>query len=193
MVQQFKILLFLSLLLLSYQQLQVQQEHKQCIYGQNCPYGQGTCIDNFFCKSNEGYYSFKDKTLPPGQPQTYCNYEQISHYQPAILEFVLLGHFSVGHYWLGTIKVLLFVTYLSIVYYRKKEIQLPKLFLVLLEEFKSKGGDDLARGGNKESLSDIILDFISLLVGDIWALMYFIDIALYGFKVYKDGNGVPLA
>ena len=189
MVQQFKILLFLSLLLLSYQQLQVQQEQEQCIYGQNCPYGQGTCIDNFFCKCNEGYYSFKDKTLPPGQPQTYCNYEQISHYQPAILECVLLGHFSVGHYWLGTIKVLLLVTFLSITYYRFGEFQLPKLFHLLLELFGHKV--ILPQGGS--TMFEKILDLIRELTGDIWALMYFADLFLYQFNLYKDGNGVPLA
>jgi hypothetical protein len=193
MVQQFKILLFLSLLLLSYQQLQVQQEQEQCIYGQNCPYGQGTCIDNFFCKCNEGYYSFKDKTLPPGQPQTYCNYEQISHHQTAFLELFLLGHFSVGHYWLGTIKVLLFVTFLSITYYREGKFKLPDLYYKLKKIFGCLVESALSRGGSDKSLSDIILDFIGLLTGDIWALMYFADYFLYQFNLYKDGNGVPLA
>ena len=61
MVQQFKILLFLSLLLLSYQQLQVQQEQEQCIYGQNCPYGQGTCIDNFFVNAMKVIILLKTK------------------------------------------------------------------------------------------------------------------------------------
>ena len=186
MVKQFKILLFLSLLLLSYQQLQVQKE--KCIYGQNCPYDKGICIDNFFCQCNEGYYSFKDKTLPPGQPQIYCNYEQISHYQPAILELVLLGHFSVGHYWLGIIKVTLFVTFLSITYYRFGEFRLPDLYYKLKKKFGYVV--ILPQGGS--TMSEKILDLISLLAGDIWALMYFADLFLYQFNLYKDGNGVPL-
>ena len=186
MSQQFKILLFLSLLLLSYQQQQVQQE--KCIYGQNCPYDRGVCIADY-CKCNEGYYTFKDKTLPPGYPQTYCNYEQISHYQPLILEFLLLGHFSIGHYWLGTFKIFLFVTFLSITYYLYGRFELPRLFLCLAEKIGFTVL--LPRGGT--TILEKILDMIRELAGIIWSLMYFADLFLYQFNLYKDGNGVPLA
>ena len=182
MFQQLKILLFLSLLLLSYQQ-------QQCIYGQNCPYDRGVCMEDFYCKCNEGFYSFIDKTLPPDQPQTYCNYEQISHYQPLILEFVLLGHFSVGHYWIGAFKVFLFLLYTSLTYYLKADFELPKLFTYLFEKLVDK--ENLVRG-NSSFISEKQLDMIRQLVGIIWTLMYFEDILLYLFKVYNDGNGVPL-
>ena len=182
MFQQLKILLFLSLLLLSYQQ-------QQCIYGQNCPYDRGVCMEDFYCKCNEGFYSFIDKTLPPDQPQTYCNYEQISHYQPLILEFVLLGHFSVGHYWIGAFKVFLFLLYASLTYYLKADFELPKLFTYLFEKLVDK--ENLVRGSSS-FISEKQLDMIRQLVGIIWTLMYFEDILLYLFKVYNDGNGVPL-
>ena len=181
MFQQLKILLFLSLLWLSYQQ-------QQCIYGQNCPYDRGVCMEDFYCKCNEGFYSLIDKTLPPNQPQTYCNYEQISHYQPLILEFVLLGHFSVGHYWIGAFKVFLFLIYTSLTIYLKGEFELPKLFTFLFEKVVDK--DLLARGSSP--ISEKILDMIREFAGIIWSLMYFEDIFLYLFKVYNDGNGVPL-
>ena len=186
MVQQFKILLFLSLLLLSYQQQQVQQE--KCIYGQNCPYDRGVCIADY-CKCNKGFYSFKDTTLLPGQPQTYCNYEQYSYYQTLILEMFLLGHFSVGHYWLGSFKVLLIVTYFSITYYLYGKFVLPKLF-ILLAKLIGWSGFILPRGGS--STLEIILDMIRELTGIIWSLWYFADLYLYQMNIYKDGNGVPL-
>ena len=186
MSQQFKILLFLSLLLLSYQQQQVQQE--KCINGQNCPSERGTCIADY-CKCNEGYYTFKDKTLPPGYPQTYCNYEQTSQYQALILEFLLLGHFSAGHYWLGTFKVFLIVTFLSLTYYIYGEFEFPRLFLYLAEIIGFTRF--LPRGGL--TMSEKILDMIREVAGIIWSVMYFADLFLYSMNIYKDGNGVPLA
>ena len=188
MIQQFKIFLFLSLILLSYPQQQQQVQQEQCINGQNCPYDRGICIADY-CKCNEGYYTFKDKTLPLGYPQTYCNYEQISHYQPLILEFLLLGHFSVGHYWLGTFKVLLLVTFLAITYYLYGKFELPSLFFYLAEKIGFEVF--LPRGGS--SSLEKILSMIRELTGNIWSIMYFADLFLYQFKIYTDGNGVPLA
>ena len=186
MVQQFEILLFLSLLLLSYQQQLAQQE--KCVSGQNCPYDKGMCIGEF-CKCNEGYYSYNDPTLPPGQPKKYCNYEQISHFQPAILEFVFLGHFSIGRYWLGIIKVLLVVTYFSLTYYIHRDFRLPKIFKPLFECLFPKL---LPRGAGAESIFEKILDYFREALGSIASLWYFADLFLYQFNVYKDGNGVPL-
>ena len=169
MFQQLKILLFLSLLLLSYQQQQSSQQ-TQCIYGQNCPYGKGTCIAADFCKCNEGFYTFHDKTLPPGQPEIFCNYEQISFFQPLILEFVLLGHFSVGHYWLGAFKVLLFITYFSLQYYLYNNFQVPDLFIRLFEIFIKIATNELARGG--KSTLENILEIIRFWVGNILSVWY---------------------
>ena len=212
MFQQLKILLFASLLLLSYQQQaqqaqkpqqaqqpqqtpqpqQVQQpqqtQQPMCIAGQNCPIGKGICVADY-CKCNEGFYTLNDPTLPQGQQQMFCNYAQKSLYQPLILELFLpgVGHISVGHYWLGIIKILLLVTYLSTTYYLFGRLEFPKLFLYLLEKFGFSVL--LPRGGS--STLEKILDLVRELSGIIVTLMYFADLFLYKMEVYTDGYGVP--
>ena len=212
MFQQLKILLFVSLLLLScQQQTQQAQQPKQaqqpqqtpqsqqvpqpqqtpqpmCIAGQNCPIGKGTCIVNE-CKCNEGFYTLYDQTLPQGQQQMFCNYVQKSLYQPLILELFLpgVGHISVGHYYLGILKILLLVTYFSLTYYLYGKFELPKLFLYLFKKFGFSVL--LPRGGS--STLDKILDMVRELSGFILTLMYFADLFLYKMEVYTDGYGVP--
>ena len=212
MLQQLKILLFLSLLLLSYQQ-QTQQAQKPqqtqqpqqaqqaqqaqqpqqtqqpiCVAGQNCPLGKGICVADT-CQCNEGFYTLYETTLQPGQQQIFCNYAQKSIYQPLILELFLpgVGHISVGHYWLGLFKILLVVIYFSLTFYLYNNFQLPKLFLYLFEKFGFSVF--LARGGT--STLEKILDMIRELSGIILTLMYFADLFLYKMEVYTDGYGVP--
>ena len=215
MFQQLKILLFVSLLLLSCQQQtqQAQQQTQQaqqpqqtpqpqqvpqaqqtpqpmCIAGGNCPIGKGECIANE-CKCNEGFYTLNDQTLPQGQQQMFCNYVQKSLYQPLILEFFLpgVGHISVGHYYLGILKILLIVTYLSLTYYLFGKFELPRLFIYLFERIGFSVL--LPRGGS--STLEKILDLVRELSGNIATLIYFADIFLYLMKVYTDGYGVPFA
>ena len=206
MFQQFKILLFISLLLLSCQQQPQQAQQPQqtpqsqqvpqpqqtpqpmCIAGQNCPIGKGTCIANE-CKCNKGFYTLYDQTLPQGQQQMFCNYVQKSLYQPLILELFLpgVGHISVGHYYLGILKILLLVTYFSLTYYLYSNFELPKLFLYLFEKFGFSVL--LPRGGS--STLEKILDMVRELSGIILTIMYFADLFLYKMEVYTDGYGVP--
>jgi len=216
MFQHLKILLFLSLLLLSYQQqaqqaqqpkpAQQQQQAQQpqqaqtpqqqpfqqpvCVAGQNCPFGKGICVADY-CKCNEGFYTLADQNLQPGQQQMYCNYVQKSLYQPLILELFLpgVGHISVGHYWLGALKILLLVTYFSLTYYLYGEFELPKLFIYLFEKFGF--AVFLPRGGS--STLEKVLDMIRELSGIVLTLMYFADLFLYKMEVYTDGYGVPFA
>lgn len=99
------IILLLSLFTLSLEQ--------QCVLGKNCPLNQGMCVGDF-CKCLDGFYSLLDPNLLADQ-QIYCNYEQINVYIPLIMEIFLpsIGHFYTGKYWLGTLKLLLLITYIS--------------------------------------------------------------------------------
>ena len=61
---------------------------QQCILGTNCPLNQGVCVGTR-CECLEGYRTFYDKTKPINQ-QVFCNYQQIDHYHPLILEVFYL-------------------------------------------------------------------------------------------------------
>ena len=107
------LLVFLLLFIFSYEQ--------QCILGKNCPVNQGICVSNI-CVCNEGYHTLLDKSTPANL-HIYCNYKKISQYIPIITEIFLpsLGHFLVGNYWLGILKLSLILTYLlsSYCFFRK--------------------------------------------------------------------------
>ena len=100
-----KLLLFLSLFSFILPQ--------QCILGTNCPLNQGVCVGSKY-ECLEGYLTFYDKTKPINQ-QVFCNYQQIYHYHPLILEVFLpgFGHFYVGKYFFGAIKLLLAIGFIS--------------------------------------------------------------------------------
>ena len=119
------LLIFLSLIIFSYEQ--------QCVLGQNCPYNQGVCVLNS-CQCNKGYETLLDESLPPDQ-QIYCNYEKFSQYVPILLELFLpsIGHFVVGKYWMGIIKLTLLLTFLGSTYYLEQKLRFPDLFNVLFE------------------------------------------------------------
>ena len=60
-----KLILYLSLVIFSYEQ--------QYVQGQNCPYNQGECISGY-CRCNNNYYTLLDTTLS-GEQQIYYNYQ----------------------------------------------------------------------------------------------------------------------
>ena len=81
------------------------------------------------------------------------------------------------------------VTFLAITYYLYGKFELPSLFFYLAEKIGFEVF--LPRGGS--SSLEKILSMIRELTGNIWSIMYFADLFLYQFKIYNDGNGVPLA
>ena len=83
---------------------------QECIIGKNCPYNQGTCIGTS-CECLDGYRTRFDPRLPQ-EFQIYCNYQQKHHLIALVLEMFIpsVGHFYVGHIWLGIIKLFLFVS-----------------------------------------------------------------------------------
>ena len=153
-----KLLLYLSLIILSYEQT--------CVQGQNCPYNQGVCVQDY-CSCNKGYHTLVDQSLPVGQ-QIFCNYKKISQYTPIILEIFLpsFGHFAVGKYWMGLLKLSLLATFLVSSYLLYNDIKMPSLMSALLEKIgiekflgigeDEKGGEDEKKeeeeGGEEDNL-----------------------------------------
>ena len=113
---------------------------QQCVPGKNCPFNQGFC-NGGTCECLEGYKTFYNKALPFDQ-QTYCNYQQINHFIPLILEIAPgLGHFYVGNYIRGAIKLILFVLWLWSAIYLHKELKIPKFVTSFFKIFLNKALD----------------------------------------------------
>jgi len=124
-----KIILISSLLIYSLQQ------QLTCTLGQNCPLNQGMCVGDF-CKCLDGFYSLLDPKLLPDQ-QIFCNYEQINVYKPLIMEIFLpsIGHFYVGKYWLGLLKLILLITYISCSYLIYGYLGVPRFIISIMKKF----------------------------------------------------------
>ena len=124
-----KIILISSLLIYS------SQQQLQCTLGQNCPLNQGMCVGDF-CQCLDGFYSLLDPKLLPNQ-QIYCNYEQINVYKPLIMEIFLpsLGHFYVGKYWIGLIKLILLITYITCSYLIYGYFGVPRFITTIMKKF----------------------------------------------------------
>ena len=176
-----KLLIFLSLFILSYEQ--------QCISGKNCPIKQGKCNADI-CECNKGYETLVIESTPTDQ-QIYCNYKQISLYTPLIMEFFLpsIGHFKVGKYYLGLFKLFLIITYCILTYKLKHKLEFPEIFLKL---FAKLGIINIVKPDLRgEDTRTLILKFFQEVTGIVASLMYFNDLFCYFFGVYTDGNGIP--
>lgn len=121
----FKIILTFSLLYFS---------NEICTLGGNCPLDQGMCVGEF-CKCLDGFYSLLDPSLLPSQ-QIYCNYEQINVYIPLIMEIFLpsSGHFYVGKYWLGSLKLFLLILFALTSYSVYGNIMVPKIVMDVISK-----------------------------------------------------------
>ena len=76
-----------------------------CIQGENCPNGQGFCIQSE-CVCSYGFTTFHNyKTNHP----IYCNYRQTTRFIPLILEFFFpsIGLFYLGRIFHGLVKLIL--------------------------------------------------------------------------------------
>lgn len=122
-----KIFLYLALLNYSFEQ--------QCVLGGNCPFNQGECVGTT-CNCLNGFYSLLDPQKPVEQ-QIYCNYEQINVYAPIILELFLpsFGHFYVGNYLIGILKISILLVYLFTSYYLYNTIKMPKYIVFAINRF----------------------------------------------------------
>ena len=181
-----KLFVFILFIKASYEQ--------QCIMGQNCPFNQGICSGDT-CSCKEGYYSLLDNSKPFNN-QIFCNYEQTSQYVPIILEMFLpsIGHFVVGKYWLGLIKLILLLSYCISFYLLYQKLEFPKLFSFLFKKIGLKiftGTPFKIRNQKNYSLDIVIKQIILEISGVLISLLYFADLFAYKLGVYTDGNGVP--
>ena len=166
---------------------------QQCVPGKNCPFNQGFC-NGGTCECLEGYKTFYNKALPFDQ-QTYCNYQQINHFIPLILEIAPgLGHFYVGKYIQGAIKLILLVLWLSSAIYLHKELQIPKFVTSFFKILCNKALDSIegtrdGKGGF--SMVEIAQKTFNFSHTAFWILFCY-DFYMYYTKSYRDGNGIPL-
>jgi hypothetical protein len=179
-----KLLICLSLIILSYEQ-------QQCISGKNCPLNQGECISGK-CVCNTGYQTLLAQSTPIDQ-QIYCNYKQISQYTPIILEIFLpsIGHFTVGNYWLGLIKISLLLTYVISSYIGFGKLEPPELWLKLMEKIGIAAFLNVSKNENARGNASKILIIAFDISGVLISLMYFADLFCYKLGVYNDGYGFP--
>ena len=166
---------------------------QQCVPGKNCPFNQGFC-NGGTCECLEGYKTFYNKALPFDQ-QTYCNYQQINHFIPLILEIAPgLGHFYVGKYIQGAIKLILFVLGLWSAIYLHKELKIPKFVTSFFKILCNKALDliDVPRDRNGGlSMVEIAQITFNFAHTGFWILFCY-DFYMYYTKSYRDGNGIPL-
>ena len=166
---------------------------QQCIAGQNCPLNQGICSGET-CQCLEGYRTFIDKSLPLEQ-QTYCNYKQVNHFIPLVLEFfpaIGLGHFYAGKYIQGFIKLILAVTWIWAMFYLHKELNIPDFVESFGKIIFNKAiGEELKSSGDGFTKEEIVQYIFNVTFYPFW-ILYLIDIFMYFTKSYSDGKGIPL-
>ena len=163
------------------------------ILGKNCPYNQGICAGNT-CECLDGYKNFFDPKL--SQPeQIFCNYKQKQHFIALVLELVLpsFGHFYVGKYWFGLLKLFLCVSAVSTSIYLYKEMKIPTYVEAIGKAILNKILEREGNKGDKDgfSLEDIAQLLFNITFHPFW-ILYLVDIYMYFTKTYYDGNGMPL-
>ena len=167
---------------------------QECIMGKNCPYNQGTCVENS-CKCLDGYRSFFDPKFTTND-QIYCNYKQKHHLIALVLELILpgFGHFYVGKYWFGLIKLILCFTAIATSFYLYKEMRIPgyveavgqAILNKITEKTDGPQGRDTAI-----TIEDIAQILFNITFHPFW-IFYLVDIFMYYSKSYNDGYDVPL-
>ena len=181
-----KILIILPLLSVVFSQ--------ECIIGKNCPYNQGICVGTS-CECLDGYRTVFDPKLPQAF-QIYCNYQQKNHLIALVLEMFLpsVGHFYVGHIWLGIIKLFLFVSAVGSSYYLYNEVQIPSYIEAVKKAIMNQmfpDDDKLKSGHGGITLEEIAQGLFNITFHPFWMFWVF-DLYMYFTKSYNDGNGIPL-
>jgi len=139
-----------------------------CTNHVNCFLPYGICVNDTICMCMPEYghihvegYSLKNLS---------CSYKRKKMVVAALLELFLpfgLGHFYVGHHWLGTFKLVynfFIYTFCCVIY---------------------------CKGSNYDSFADLMIYCVFLCC--IIPLWNVIDIFLFFTGGYKDGYGIPLA
>ena len=165
---------------------------QQCIAGTNCPFNQGICVGGA-CQCLDGFKTFYDKSLTQEQ-QIFSNYKQINHFIPLVLEFfpgIGLGHFYIGRYWLGVIKLCLAITFVSCSIYLYKELKVPSYVEAIGQTIINKILPDIPRNNGVFTPTEIAQFLFNISFHPFWIFWLF-DIYMFFTKSYYDGNGIPL-
>lgn len=132
----------------------------------NCPLGKGTCFENS-CVCNIGFTTTSTDF-------TSCNYEQKDHTIAFFLEFFFplgTGHFYAERILFGVIK--LFLATLLCLFWCGDICNLRIRFTL-----NSKW--------DKIHMGCVLVNFLA------FTIMHLVDLAGFGFNIYKDGNGIDL-
>ena len=167
---------------------------QECIVGKNCPYNQGICV-GASCECLDGYRTHFDPRLPP-EFQIYCNYQQKNHLIALVLEMFLpsVGHFYVGHIWLGIIKLFLFVSAVGSSYYLYNEVQIPSYIEAVKKAIMNKifpEDGELKSGRGGISMEDVAQFLFNITFHPFW-IFWAVDLYMFFTKTYYDGYGVAL-
>ena len=166
---------------------------QQCIAGTNCPLNQGICVGGA-CQCLDGYKTLLNKALPQ-EEQIFCNYKQINHFIPLTLEFIPgigLGHFYIGRYWLGIIKLILALTFISCIKYIHDEFRFDSYVETIEETILNKIYDNMVfcyTGGiSSIEIARLLFNFTFY----PFLIFWIFDIFMFFMNSYNDGNGIPL-
>ena len=166
---------------------------QQCTAGTNCPLNQGFCLGGT-CECLDGFRTYYDKSLPLEQ-QIFCNYKQINHFIPLVLEFfpaIGLGHFYIGKYILGFIKLFLGVSAVGTSLYLFKKITVPSYVEAVYKTILNKIIPDELKSGRGGFTTEQIMQYLFNITFHPFWIFYLFDLYMFFTKSYNDGNGIPL-
>ena len=122
--------------------------------------------------------------------------DNILDYTETVLEMFIpsVGHFYVGHIWLGIIKLFLFVSAVGSSYYLYHEVQIPSYIEAVKKAIMNQmfpDDDKLKSGHGGITLEEIAQGLFNITFHPFW-IFWAVDIYLFFSKIYYDGYGVPL-
>jgi len=162
------------------------------IFSQNCNFSncfkdQGICISKTECKCINNFITFPTQKTNQ-KNEIYCNYERTSRWFPFLLELLLpsIGHFYVGKIKLGLFKLFLMVgplLYLCIGHYFIDSVE---------KDNENNSGSNLKRMSNCEAICSLLPIILSVLSVVLLIILYIFDLICYATAYYVDGNGIEL-
>ena len=153
----------------------------------NCFRDQGICISKTECKCINNFITFPIQKNNQ-KNVIFCNYERTSRWFPFLLELLLP---SIGHIYLGKIKLGLFKLFLMIG---------PLIYLCIGHHFidsvekddENISGNNLKRMSNCEAFCTLLPIILSILSVALLLILYIFDLICYATAYYVDGNGIEL-
>ena len=182
-----------------------------CIQGMNCPKSKGKCV-NGICECINNYFTLIDNNSQINSNNRFCEYAKINRIYPLILElfFPSFGHFFVGKYYIGFIKLALLIIPIicfAYGYYTYKTTNEENTSNYINSEENLLSARDNAELEPTEAESELHVAnkvkqevsykiYFPIVVTFLCSLVFFplhiMDFIFYFFGYYYDGNGVPL-